>query len=443
MKKIKYLYLLLAVFFLLLLLVSNVLLEKERGKSEQERNVLLNRIATRFQEDYGQGVDAENLLGTIYAEQKADLKLQYAEESLPEEIVFLSVREASDEFVRLSDKLHQQRLWPIYGKDGMAGFLMCTYADGKYQRLLFLMNGGIIVSFLMIFLFLGYVHLRILRPFHHFSEYPVRLSQGEVSQKLPETKNRLFGKFIWGVNMLGDKLANDKKQIDRLMRERQVLLTTIAHGIKTPVVNIKLYASAIATGLYQPDGMINEKDAKVAEKIDKNADEITALVRELLETTSTGMVDYEPEPGTFYVKELVEYIEQEYKNRFHVHRIPYQVECLTGAIIHSDKSGLIRILSQLLENAMKYGDGTGIFIGIEKQEEGFYFTIRNKGNLIPEKEIPYVFNSFWRGSNAEGVEGSGIGLFEAKTIASRLGGNIFVKNLLETKEVEFVVFVAV
>ena len=187
MKKIKYLYLSLVVFFLLLLLVSNVLLEKERGKSEQERNVLLNRIVARFQEEYGQGADAGKLLGTIYTEQKADLKMQYAEESLPEEIVFLSVHEASDEFVRLSDKLHWQRLWPIYGKDGMAGFLMCTYADGKYQRLLFLMNGGIIVSFLMIFLFLGYVHLRILRPFHHFSEYPLRLSKGEISQKLPET----------------------------------------------------------------------------------------------------------------------------------------------------------------------------------------------------------------------------------------------------------------
>lgn len=152
------------------------------------------------------------------------------------------------------------------------------------------MNGGIIVSFLMIFLFFGYVHLRILRPFHHFSEYPLRLSRGEISQKLPEIKNRLFGKFIWGVNMLGDKLANDKKQIDRLLRERQVLLTTLARGIKTPVVNIKLYASAIATGLYQPDGKVNEKDAKVAEKIDKNADEITALVRELLETKEVEFV---------------------------------------------------------------------------------------------------------------------------------------------------------
>lgn len=127
------------------------------------------------------------------------------------------------------------------------------------------MNGGIIVSFMMIFLFLGYVYLRILRPFHHFSEYPLRLSREEISQKLPETKSRL-------------------------LRERQVLLTTIAHGIKTPVVNIKLYASAIATGLYQPDGKVNEKDAKVAEKIDKNADEITALVRELLETKEVEFV---------------------------------------------------------------------------------------------------------------------------------------------------------
>ena len=78
--------------------------------------------------------------------------------------------------------------------------------------------------------------------------------------------------------MLGDKMTYDKKHINRLIEERQTLLATIAHGIKTPVSNIKLYANAVETGLYQPDGMPNEKDAEIAVKINKNADDITILV---------------------------------------------------------------------------------------------------------------------------------------------------------------------
>jgi signal transduction histidine kinase len=92
-----------------------------------------------------------------------------------------------------------------------------------------------------------------------------------------------------------------------------------------------------------------------------------------------------------------------------------------------------------MENAIKYGDGTGIKVSIDKQEEGYYFSVKNKGKLLPENEIPYIFGSFWRGSNAQGVKGSGIGLFEARTIASRLGGDIYVKQ--DDEEIEFIVFI--
>ena len=59
------------------------------------------------------------------------------------------------------------------------------------------------------------------------------------------------------------------------------------------------------------------------------------------------------------------------------------------------------------------------------------------------EEIPYLFNSFWRGSNSENVEGNGIGLFEAKTIALRLGGDILAKRIEETGEMEFVMFLPI
>ncbi len=131
------------------------------------------------------------------------------------------------------------------------------------------------------------------------------------------------------------------------------MLTTIAHGIKTPVANIKLYASAIETGLYQKDGVPDEDDAVVAAKIDKNADDITSLVKEMMETTATGMVDFQPSIRKFYITEISEYINQEYSNRFKMLHIPYVLNCQTEAMIDTDKSGIIRIISQILDNAIK------------------------------------------------------------------------------------------
>lgn len=295
--------------------------------------------------------DSDDVICKVYSDHRDGFQMLYGERNLPTEISFLSVTESEDSFSALNRKSNEQRIWPIYFNDQMAGFLLCTYEDDSYKRVLSLMNGSIILAFAVVFAFLLYLHRKILHPFRHFLEYPVMLSKGEITEKIPESKNRLFGKFVWGVNMLSDKLANDKKQINRLMRERQVLLTTIAHGIKTPAVNIKLYASAIDTGLYQPNGKANVQDAKIARKIEKNIDEITALVKDMLDNTSTGIVDYEPEINPFYMKELVEAIHNEFANRFHVHRIPYKMECSTEAIVYSDKEGIVRILFQILENA--------------------------------------------------------------------------------------------
>ena len=170
--------------------------------------------------------------------------------------------------------------------------------------------------------------------------------------------------------MLNDKLASDRKRINELSRDHLTMLTTIAHGIKTPVANIKLYADAIETGLYQPDGAVNESDAEVASKISKNADDITEIVKELIDKASGGIVDFEPEIKNFYLSELTDFLNEEYGKRLEVLRIPYRFEVESNAMIKSDKTGLCRILSQLMENAVKYGNGEGIFVRIRKDEEG-------------------------------------------------------------------------
>ena len=106
------------------------------------------------------------------------------------------------------------------------------------------------------------------------------------------------------------------------------------------------------------------------------------------------------------------------------------MEMKENPIIKTDKNGLLRILFQLIDNAIKYGDGSGIYIKMERQETSFYFSIKNNGKSIEEKEIPFIFNSFWRGSNAQNTEGQGIGLYEAKQIANKLGGDLLV-NITE------------
>ena len=153
------------------------------------------------------------------------------------------------------------------------------------------------------------------------------------------------------------------------------------------------------------------------------------------------MVVFEPHIEAFYLPEIGKFIKDEYGNRLNVLRIPLTVEMNSDVMINSDKHGITRILTQFMENAVKYGDGRGITVVVDKNEDGYVFAVKDKGSRVPENEIPYVFNSFWRGSNAEQVEGNGLGLYEASFIARKLGGDVAARYLEDTEEMEFEVFI--
>ena len=442
MKKLWCIYLAVTIIFASGFIVFNLTNNSVANSSYSNRNIAMNRIATLIEEEYKKNGDIESSLDSVYFDKEYKWKNEYDNSFLPENINFVSALKVHDNVNNLLESGENQAVWILYDdSDNMLGFLIFLYHNTAYSQTAVIVNACIIVCFLVVITIILYIYIKILKPFNEFSKYPERLSKGEFASKIPETKNRNFGKFVWSLNMLGDKIDNDQKRINRLTKERQTFITTIAHGVKTPVANIKLYANAIETGLYREDGIPDKSDSEIAVKIDKNADDISNLVTDIIKTSSEGLIDFIPEIQPFYANEIKDFAEEEYSNRLSVLRIPYEIEALDKTIIQSDKNGIARILSQLIENAIKYGDGTGIYIKSEKLDDGHYFTVRNKGEKIPENEVAYMFTSFWRGSNSSNTEGNGLGLFEAKQITKRLSGDISVRYIENTKETEFVLFI--
>lgn len=449
MKRAGKLYIITASLFACVFLTANILFGIISGKQDDETYVLMNRVFSKIEsvcEEYSADQLSEetvtSVIKDVYYSHTGDYSAEYGFLSLPQKVYYIP-SEYSDISVTLLNRDKEfEKVWML-GRDGkVLGFVVFEFAQSGYGSLRIMINLCIAVCFAIALAICIYINSHVLRPFTKFASYPEKLSKNQLTEKLPETKNRLFGRFTWGINMLNDKLASDRKRINELSRDHLTMLTTIAHGIKTPVANIKLYADAIETGLYQPGGLVNESDAEVASRISKNADDITEIVKELIDKASGGVIDFVPEISSFYLSELSDFLEEEYGKRLDVLRIPHKFEVEDNAMIKSDRNGLCRILSQLMENAIKYGNGEGIFVNIRKDEEGYYISVRNKGKVLDKKELPFIFNSFWRGSNSEGVEGSGIGLFESFEIARRLDGDIYARSDSEKGEMEFEVFLS-
>ena len=237
--------------------------------------------------------------------------------------------------------------------------------------------------------------------------------------------------------MLTDVLAASSHRIHILEGEHQKLVSSIAHGVKTPVANIRLYTDAVRTGLYSDTGMSSD----IADKIDSNTAKIESMAAELMTASEATNDGYDFEKSLFPLSELADLIRSEYMDRMALLRIPFTVECEGSPIMESDKYALYRAVSQLLENALKYGDGSGITVKLMKQDEAFCISVRDKGELLSENELPYVFRSYWRGSNAADKSGCGIGLYVVHETAKALGGSVHVRRIEETSEMEFVIFI--
>ena len=440
MKSFRRIFVFVIIGFSVLLTAFNVIYGKVIRNRHTARYVVMNRISNTIKQELEMNVSTN--IPDIWKENREQWRMEYGEENVPDSLLFIPLSTVEPEKLSVVETSWQSYIWNVYGKDGsLKGLVEYRYEDNFIAGNRLIINVVLVTCFFCIVAILLHINRKILKPFHNFSEYPEKLSKGITNEKLPEIKNRYFGKFVWGMNMLNDHLVSNEKKIQELEYDRQTMLTAIAHGVKTPVANIKLYANAIETGLYTESKKVDRKDAEIAAKIEKNAMDIEKLVSDMLVTASTALCDYEPQIQLFYMKELAEQIEQEYANRLNVNRIAYTIDCLGNPLINSDKNGLFHILSQFIENAIKYGDGTGITISMEKQDDGYYLSVKNKGELLPEQEMPFIFKSFWRGSNAEHADGCGIGLFVSKEMAKRLGGDIYVKRWEDTSEMEFAIFI--
>ena len=392
------------------------------------RSVTVNRLNSVLENEISEGKEPEASVAEL---------LTLHEAQMPDEIKFLSGKNTEGSVFSASGG-GGNMICPVHKDEEIIGFAVYTYSDPLKHISDVLVLSVLAFCWLAASVFLIFIYLNILKPFVRLSEYPERIAKMPDTDKLPETRNRRFGKFIWSMNMLRDVLINERNRSERLEGQRRTLLASVAHGVKTPVTNIRLYAEAIKTGLYSENGSDN---AALAEKIDRNAEKIQSLVKELIETSASAASSYTPEITSFYISEMAKIISGEYTERMNISHIPFAVECRSEHIMNSDLYGLVRIVSQLIENAVKYGNGEGIKVSIESDPDGVCISVCNKGELLPEEELLFIFDSFRRGSNSHDVEGSGIGLFTARTIASALGGSVAARRLEDSGEMEFTVYI--
>lgn len=290
-------------------------------------------------------------------------------------------------------------------------------------RLTAAVNAVFGIAAVLIITVMLYIKINILAPFERLTDIPCELSKGNLTAPLKETKNRFFGKFIWGIDMLRESIEQQKKRELDLQRDRKMLLISLSHDIKTPLSAIKLYAKALSKGLYES----RKKQLEIAESINDKADEIEGYVSQIVTASREDFLSLDVNMGEFYLSQLVTKIRDYYREKLSLIGTEFRVSDYSDRLLKGDFDRSVEVIQNVMENAVKYGDGKSIVLDFSEEEGCTLITVRNSGCTLADTELPHIFESFRRGSNAQNIAGSGLGLYICRCLMRKMGGEIFAE----------------
>lgn len=273
---------------------------------------------------------------------------------------------------------------------------------------------------------------KVIEPFGSIEHLTTELAKGNLSVPVKAEKSKFFGRFLWGMDMLGEKLESDKIRELELEKEKKTLVLSLSHDIRTPLSAIDLYTKALATNLYDKE---EERQQAIA-GIGRNTEVIKNYVEQIVQAAREDFLKMEVNNGEFYLSEVIRSLVCYYAEKLERIYTRFIVEEVPGCLVYGDENRMIEVGQNLVENAIKYGDGESIQITFSEEEDHVLVSITNSGYTLPQQEMSHVFDSFYRGSNSENIRGSGLGLYICKEILHKMDGEIYAGI---TKEDQFAV----
>ena len=215
------------------------------------------------------------------------------------------------------------------------------------------------------------------------------------------------------------------KKVERIRRD---FVANVSHELRTPVTVIKGYAETLLSGALDDDPERRERFLGI---IQHHADRLCVLIGDLLALSEleSGEIGMQPEsvPLASSIKQVLQFMEQQGEEK----GITFSVELSGADTVRADRSRLDQVLINLLDNALKY-TGQGGKVSIESSPEGemVRVSVRDSGIGIPKKDLPRLFERFYRVDEARSRDqgGTGLGLSIVKHIVQAHGGSVSVES---------------
>ncbi|MCI3919522.1 HAMP domain-containing histidine kinase [Paenibacillus sp. TRM 82003] len=355
------------------------------------------------------------------------------------------------------DKLVRRLVWQLLLEIGFSAvaalpILYITMIMANAARGDFPIVGGLInavmfefpLELLMLmtwfFYFIALLVLFQVRRFRYYAQMirAVRhISEGHFDVQVPVKQPKDFGILASDINSLILELRRSLDDERRAEQSKNELITNVSHDLRTPLTSILGYLGLIDDDRYRDEVELRQYVAIANEK----AKRLHVLINDLFEYTRMrgGAMPLRMTP--LNLVELVGQLLVQHRLGLEEAGLDARLHAPVGSVpITGDPDKLVRVIENLLTNAMRYGrDGRRVDVSVTNSGTEAIVDVVNYGEPISSADLPYIFDRFYRAdkSRTEGGDavgsgvgasgaggGSGLGLAIAKGIVEKHGGTI-------------------
>ena len=249
-----------------------------------------------------------------------------------------------------------------------------------------------------------------------------RFAGGDFTPRSIATSDRSeLGALITAFNGAAAQVSSAFAERARVEEQMRRFVADAGHELRTPLTVISGFVEVLEKG--------GVDDRDIRERSFRTLRTETRRMRRLVERLMALARLERPEPARLDAVNVAEIVADAVAEVNAARHGNVEINVLsqaTGAL--ADRGELHEAVGNLVDNAVKYGGASPVAVEVGTEGGNVFVRVRDHGAGIPEAERPHIFERFFRGEDASGIEGSGLGLAIVERAAARCGGTVRLEN---------------
>lgn len=286
-----------------------------------------------------------------------------------------------------------------------------------------------IAGVILIFLTLKYF---IFNEIHNFYALLARLKNEDYSVRLHKSKHKESNPLIKIKNEIAEFAEKKQMEIDELKKLetfRREFLADVSHELKTPIFAAQGFVHTLLDGAID-DLLVRDR---FLEKAANSLEGLNVLVADLLTISQMEIGEIKMNEQHFDIHKLTEDVFDQLDEaaRFRSTKMRFSKNTPKSCYVYADKFRIGQVMTNLIVNAIKYGNDKGhILVSLVIENEAVFVSVKDDGPGIEQRHLPRIFERFYRvdRSRSKDKGGTGLGLAIVKHILEAHDSRIFVSS---------------